>query len=275
MTSGAVYQSWPYLYEPGFRIQPLIQYDELWNSYQRISKSCNNLDLNFCSNSNGFDSAGCGNSYDLPAEYCLDNNFAINLVNTKEDRKNIKRLRKKRSKNSDKNSFCDSSLSQTSDFVSHTDLSDNDDDYESDMFDDDDSDSYIEYKRRHAIGLFPMSMLHSNQTSHQNSSSSTRSLNKRSRMRLANSYCCEEDFLDDCWSSEEGTATTNFNSNLQNRKKYMNFLSQKRLGENYFNPNDYYILMQQHFNNSNNNNQQNLKSTSMFYNNEINENLVF
>lgn len=118
ISSGAVYQSWPHVYEPGFRIKPLPQ-------------GLNNLLSNSDDQINYFEVDLDHQSYNEPCElpsYSLDN-YGINLFHTEPEKST------KRRKN----------ISTASSYF-ESDLTDSDSS-------DDDSDSYRAYKHRHAIGL--------------------------------------------------------------------------------------------------------------------------
>ncbi|RNA34471.1 hypothetical protein BpHYR1_037446 [Brachionus plicatilis] len=123
ISSGAVYQSWPYVYEPGFKMTPLV--DQVsWP----LSKSANSVFLSDC---NG----ACEDEdslveHDMLPSYSIEN-FGINLINCQK--------RKKR-KNWNSNGSEDSCGSSTDECF-----------YEDS--DSDDSESIIAYKQRHAVGL--------------------------------------------------------------------------------------------------------------------------
>lgn len=120
LSSGAVYQSWPHVYEPGFRIKPLPQ---------RMSNllSCSDDQINYFETE--LDQTSFNDPCELPS-YSLDN-YGINLFHTEP----IAEKRTKRRTN----------ISTTSSYFESY-LTDSDSS-------DDDSDSYRAYKHRHAIGL--------------------------------------------------------------------------------------------------------------------------
>ena len=193
ISSGAVYQSWPYVYEPGFRLIPLLPYNERINSLARSDNHINyllnnhnlqnNLNINNsqlnCNNNNN------NSSFDelLPTSYSLDN-FEINLFhivnktnnNSSNNNKKLRRSRKKKriqqkkkttynsnnelvyssSLGSIDSSYLDSSITDYDDF----DNNNNEDDDETcsimssySSASSDDSESFKAYKKRHEIGL--------------------------------------------------------------------------------------------------------------------------
>ncbi len=159
ISSGAVYNSWPYVYEPGFQPVPLINYVDT-----RLSKSITRID---CSSEPkslrdldpfGFENNELNNN-ELPS-YWLDN-FEINMIHTREANKERKKKKKKsvalrKKKKSDYSVSLSSSASCS--LISGS-CSDREDDYCYEYDEDesgessDDSESIIEYKKRHAIGL--------------------------------------------------------------------------------------------------------------------------
>lgn len=96
VSSGAVYQSWPYVYEPGFKITPLVDFVQ-----SPLSKSANNiylndqndssdLEVNYNQNNHSFLNSPYEDRDELPS-YSLEN-FGINLIHVK------KKSNKKREK---------------------------------------------------------------------------------------------------------------------------------------------------------------------------------
>jgi len=118
ISSGAVYQSWPYVYEPGFRLIPLLPYNERINSLARSDNRINyllndhnlqnNLNINNsqlnCKNNNNNNNNNSPYDELLPTSYSLDN-FEINLFhivnktnnnNSSNNNKKHRRSRKKK-----------------------------------------------------------------------------------------------------------------------------------------------------------------------------------
>jgi hypothetical protein len=119
ISSGAVYQSWPYVYEPGFRSIRLPH-----RSAKHLSVSDERIDY-FLEKDTGSNPGSSMSSHALPSYY-LDN-YGINLFHTK---------REHASNNSTFSAY--SSSAELSGSGEST---------------DDDSESYRAYKRRHAVGL--------------------------------------------------------------------------------------------------------------------------
>jgi len=120
ISSGAVYQSWPYVYEPGFRSIPLPHR----SSAKHLSVSDERIDY-YLEEDTGLNPDRSMSSHALPCYY-LDN-YGINLFHTK---------REQASNNSTFSAY--GSSAELSDSGEST---------------DDDSESYRAYKRRHAVGL--------------------------------------------------------------------------------------------------------------------------
>jgi hypothetical protein len=156
VSSGAVYQSWPYVYEPGFKLIPLVDIDLINNSLSKSDNFVDYLNLEKANNNETthssnhddqmtmeeqYDSYNNTSSQELPS-YSLKN-YGINLMHVKKDN-NGKKKRKKRTTLNRKKSVSSSSSSTTS-------TSAFDDDEETGS--EDESDSIKAYKQRHAIGF--------------------------------------------------------------------------------------------------------------------------
>lgn len=140
ISSGAVYQSWPYVYEPGYQMQPLPQMPS-----PLLSISDEQID--YISELDPITIQSNKQPNQLPS-YSLQN-YGINLFHINET--NNKKQRKKHRKNRFQNN--NNSLSTSSSFFES--------DLTSDESSDDDSDSYRAYKHRHAIGLNSFNQYHS------------------------------------------------------------------------------------------------------------------
>ena len=155
ISSGAVYQSWPYIYEPGFKLIPIIELDEI---NQVLSKSDNFVYFN--SNDHEYNrnnsNENCANLDDnefddseLPT-YSLKN-FGINLIHT-DERKREKKRRRMKSRSID--NLHNTTSKYENYYFSESSVS-GDSDSDNEMYDDssDDSESIREYEQRHAIGF--------------------------------------------------------------------------------------------------------------------------
>lgn len=133
ISSGAVYQSWPYVYEPGFKMTPLV---ELIN--WPLSKSVDGFYSNQCNVE--YDEEDSLVEHEVLPSYSIEN-FGINLINYCHKKKR----RKNWNSNGSENSY-DSSTDEC--FYEDSDS--------------DDSESIIAYKKRHAIGLNSFDFEHKN-----------------------------------------------------------------------------------------------------------------
>ena len=154
ISSGAVYQSWPYIYEPGFKLIPIIELEEI---NQVLSKSDNFV----FSYSNDNDNKNNSNEnvddindneelaeYELPS-YSLKN-YGINLIHVDEKKSKKKKRRRIRSRSIDN---LQDTIRNENCYYSNSSFSD---DSDSDIYDDsseDDSQSIREYEQRHALGF--------------------------------------------------------------------------------------------------------------------------
>lgn len=136
ISSGAVYQSWPYVYEPGYQMEPLPQ-----TCPNYLSVSDEQIDY---SREHEQNSLFVDQPNELPS-YSLDN-YGINLFHIESQQKH-KKTRRKRQHNGS--------------YILSTSSSYFDSDMSSDESSDDDSDSYRAYKQRHAIGLNSFNAYHS------------------------------------------------------------------------------------------------------------------
>lgn len=145
LSSGAVYQSWPYIYEPGFALIPLIEEEDiikvisksdnyLYNNYLNEDSVCNDIDLNESSYSIN----------ELP-EYSL-NNYELNLIHTVDTKRKKKRKRKRRSRSNIQS--LDSKGSSVNNFFDY-----NDNEYYSMSDSESETESLRAYKQRHALGF--------------------------------------------------------------------------------------------------------------------------
>jgi hypothetical protein len=91
ISSGAVYQSWPYVYEPGYRVKPLIDYKSI---KPRLSRSLNCLNTPLDEDTHG--DGGSNEDEALPA-YSLEN-FEINLFHVNEAKKSGGKKKRRRIK---------------------------------------------------------------------------------------------------------------------------------------------------------------------------------
>ena len=154
ISSGAVYQSWPYIYEPGFKLIPIIELEEINHV---LSKSDNFVFFN--SNENDYrnnenDNADDMDDNDELADYELPSyslkNFGINLIHVDEKKTKKKKRRRIRSRSIDN---LQETAKNDNSYYSNSSFSDESD---SDLFDDssdDDSKSIREYEQRHALGF--------------------------------------------------------------------------------------------------------------------------
>lgn len=173
ISSGAVYQSWPYVYEPGFRLIPLLAFEE--SSYL-LSRSDNRINYSAFDHNTNAAQANClaSNSFDELPSYSL-NNFEINLFHvvdnnkkhkSSKNRKKKQRLVKKKQINppvyNENNELVySSSLCSLESCYLNSSFTDDEDDSSSLLFSSlstsssssDDSESFKAYKKRHEIGL--------------------------------------------------------------------------------------------------------------------------
>jgi hypothetical protein len=282
ISSGAVYQSWPYVYEPGFRIEPLtVIKRRMSRSLSCIETTLNGQDAWCDGNSEAADEA------DLPA-YSLDN-YEINLfhVNSGDEKTKLKKKRRRIKRieitendfneiysqnlidadnlviqeegNFDNNSLTQSlqSNSFSSECLSSSNcnpenLTGNNNIYyyyyseseeESEEDEDDDSDSFIAYKRRHAIGL-PMSGNSNNEMHANNLTQNTVMLNNAGVVGSTVKQLHQQP----CRLSNSFSKQNNNYGSLcfggADLKRKVCFLSQNKVSESYFN--DYALLTGQH-----------------------------
>lgn len=257
ISSGAVYQSWPYVYEPGY--SQYSQVDETISLLShRMSKSVDCLTtLSLCSDYDSH-SMRCGsssknNSVSSIAAYSLKNFDVINLVT--HNRAVSKRRRNKHSLNSES----DDQLTTDSNSYDNLDET-NDDDFD----EDDNSESYLEYKKRHAMGLPSPASVYQYSSSQQTTAGSNykRISFSLDCNRLVSNLDLESEFdnTDEYESSSSECLNnhqhhqTGFNVNTANNtnniwpgvnsnNNRLIFLSQKKVGRRYYHPNDYYLLM--------------------------------
>jgi hypothetical protein len=191
LTSGAVYQSWPYLFEPGFRSIPLFNIQSnlvMSRSDDQIEYPLDEHDDFDSPNSNGMFH---NNLNELPC-YSLDN-FEINLFHVNQSgQKKVKKKKLMRQKVKKSSAYSSSiNLSTSSSYMMETDV-----DSSGSETSDDDSDSYRAYKYRHAIGL----NTNLNYSNNRSQSSLSENLNQPSnnlsttnaRLRLTTSFNYEE-----------------------------------------------------------------------------------
>ncbi len=180
ISSGAIYQSWPYVYEPGFQMTPLIEYVP-----SRISKSINHLDGLLENFDNSLSEYHDENQLQLPS-YSIEN-FGINLFHVGKEKKKKQKVRRKRRENkrqvqsklqrrnsneTDENDdgidesystsqsfLVDSDSVETSNHDCYDDEEDDESFYEDSDISDSDSESIIEYKKRHAFGLNNLNLI--------------------------------------------------------------------------------------------------------------------
>ena len=195
LTSGAVYQSWPYLFEPGFRSIPLfnIESNLMSRSDDQIEYPLHDQDFDFDSpDSNGmFHNNFNTNLNELPS-YSLDN-FEINLFHVNQSgQKKVKKKKLTRQKMKKSSAYSSSiNLSTSSSYMMESDV-----DSSGSETSDDDSDSYRAYKYRHAIGL----NTNLNYSNNRSQSSLSENLNQpthspssnNARLRLTTSFNYEE-----------------------------------------------------------------------------------
>lgn len=141
ISSGAVYQSWPYVYEPGYQMHPLPQ---LPSPLLSISDE----QIDYTSELDSLTNHTNKQPAELPS-YSLQN-YGINFFHIEQPYKKNKKHKKRRPHNNN-------SLS-TSSSIFESDLT-------SDDSSDDDSDSYRAYKYRHAIGLNSFNQQYNSQSS--------------------------------------------------------------------------------------------------------------
>ena len=153
ISSGAVYQSWPYIYEPGFKLIPIIELEEINHV---LSKSdnfvfCYSNDKDKNNSSENLDDINDNDelaNYELPS-YSLKN-YGINLIHIDEKKSKKKKRRRIRSRSID--DLQDAGRNENC-YFSNSSFSD---DSDSDLYDDsseDDSQSIREYEQRHALGF--------------------------------------------------------------------------------------------------------------------------
>lgn len=233
ISSGAVYQSWPYVYEPGFQLVPLFDIVDLpmsrsatqINSYDQ-NNSCNNRVKNDYSNN-------YNESQDELPSYSI-NNFEINMLhidNKKKKKSKKKKLKKPVTCNSIESASIVENSSSFASFLS----SSNESSYSYTDESSDDSESIIEYKKRHAIGLNFNS--HFNKVakcnSHLNLSNNKNDsgfLYKKTRVENENHRKSSCESLKIC----QRLATSAYYKKSSSKKsKRIRFLSQKRVDFNY------------------------------------------
>jgi hypothetical protein len=220
ISSGAVYQSWPYIYEPGFKLIPIIEMEEINHV---LSKSDNVVYGNYYDNeynsNDDFEDIDDNElaDYELPS-YSLKN-FGINLIHV--DEKKVKKKKRKRIQsrsidnlqnvNNECYYFSTSSVNTESDSEEIYSSSDSSDD----------SDSIREYKQRHAIGF-------------------SRNLNSIALNGTVNKFCSHLDLLYENPDADYMASDDQFNnpyhhhSNIiENLKKRQLSLKQGRLATSY------------------------------------------
>lgn len=227
ISSGAVYQSWPYLHEPGFRLTNLPQLpiknrslsDEQINyTIEHENEALNNI-----------------KPYELPS-YSLDN-YGINLFHTQDSREKQK---SKKSRRRCKKAF-NSTFSTVSSYV--------DSDLSSESSDDD-SDSYRAYKHRHAIGLTNFNAYNSQSSlSDLGHKSHIRDQYLRTNLCYTDSSSCDEHLRKSSDKNAYVRLTTSYNTNedgyafgdfgrqknyLLGRAKCMSYTNKQCLSSNYY-----------------------------------------
>ena len=248
ISSGAVYQSWPYVYEPGFQMTPLVELTQL-----HLSKSAANLNY-FDYNEPNY--AGFNEHEDELPSYSLDK-FGINFMHTEIKRPKAKKKQRKAVAKWNSN---DETLYSSS-FASYLSTSfSNEEDSGTDEESSDDSESIIEYKRRHAAGL--------NCLNAASSYFSRKTTRRCSYLSLSvdeqQSSTQNERFGKNVCSSSENVAkgdSVRFynrlacsyydNNSQMNNLKRVRFLSQKRVGYDY-DDDDEYCRYERHYMSSNN-----------------------
>ena len=286
ISSGAVYQSWPYMYEPGFRTVRCFS-----ALTRRLNKSLDSLVSGAPRLGHDYYASG-----EMPLEAYSLENFRVELFHTstaaaeqsernrsshrpKSTGKRRRRLRRVQiadenqiysknenaashtgltslvvNKNSNNNnatscaqfgsgssflsvSFSSECLSTTNNrdsnyYYYYSESGDGGGGEDETGDEDDDSESFIAYKRRHAVGLLRISyneaqvMSSATQT---NSSNTNNHLKDRPTNRCRLSISVDEDNISQLSAVDQ---------------KLFCFLSQRRLGETYFNEADYCLLMQ-------------------------------
>jgi hypothetical protein len=241
ISSGAVYNSWPYVWEPGYQLVPLINYVEkhLSKSISKINYSNQQINM------------------ELPS-YWLDN-FEINMIHTRENTNNKMRKRKKKKINS-------ASFSTSASLTCSYEESD---DYDSDSSDD--SESIIEYKRRHALGL-NYKCANLNQMSGSYSSNEffyKKQQHSSSHDSLHNINCTNTNNSNNNNNNNYSNrmAMSYYNENKSNLNNRIRFLSQKRVYNDavFNNYDEVNHNHQQQFINQNLNQKQHYFSSDHFY----------
>lgn len=179
ISSGAVYQSWPYVYEPGFQLVPLLTFEETCHILSRSDNRINYL-TNDCQSSQNHLNCLASNSFDELPSYSLDN-FEINLFHVvnksnnnsrKQHKGSVKRKKKRSIRKKPSNPptydgnnelvYLSSLNSIESCSLLNSTFTDDDEDgcsfssteySESSSSSSDDSESFKAYKKRHEIGL--------------------------------------------------------------------------------------------------------------------------
>jgi len=178
ISSGAVYQSWPYVYEPGFQLVPLLTFEETCHILSRSDNRINYL-ASDCQSSLNQLNCLASNSFDELPSYSLDN-FEINLFhvvnksnstnNRKQHKASVKRKKKRSIRKKptnppvyDENNqlvYLSSLNSIESCSVLNSTFTDDEDgctfsssEYSESSSSSDDSESFKAYKKRHEIGL--------------------------------------------------------------------------------------------------------------------------
>lgn len=136
ISSGAVYQSWPYVYEPGFQMQPLPMLRT------PVQLSMSDEAINYADTEGELNTRMIEQPTELTT-YSL-HNYGINLFHVDDQTKVQKKRRRRKHHRKDVTEF--HSLSTSSSYF-ESDLTDDSDSS------DDDTDSYRAYKERHAMGL--------------------------------------------------------------------------------------------------------------------------
>jgi hypothetical protein len=248
ISSGAVYQSWPYVYEPGFQMTPLIELAAL-----PLSKSAANLNY-FDYNEPNY--AGFNEHEDELPSYSLDK-FGINFMHTELKRP---RAKKKQRRVATKWNSNDETLYSSS-FASYLSTSfSNEEDSGTDEDSSDDSESIIEYKRRHAAGLNCLNAA----SSYFNRKTTRRCSYLNLSVDEQQSSTPNERFGKNVCSSSENVAkgdSARFynrlacsyydNNSPMNNLKRVRFLSQKRVGYDY-DDDEEYCRYERHYMSSNN-----------------------
>ena len=250
ISSGAIYQSWPYVYEPGFQLVPLI---EIVN--YPISKSATQINFqhqNMLKNNNHY-SANFIDSHDELPSYSI-NNYEINMLHVDVKKKKRRTRRKKQNKvlkpalvnRNSIDSSVEEEISSFSSFLSCSMSNESNSSYAEESSDD--SESIIAYKKRHAAGL-NFNSYYNRCNSHLNLSNTSNDNTNKSSILSKQARSSNDNYKKNSRESlkiYQRLATSYYDNNPSNNLKRIRFLSQKRMDFNH--QADEYI-----YNNNNNN----------------------